>query len=122
MTVAESAAGGGNNNKKVMFKNSAPFSDCKSETNNTQVDIHKDIDVVATIYNLIEHSNSYLDTFGSLWQYYRDEPSLANNAIVDFAGANNNSKSFKYKQRITCETDANRTKNVEIMVLFKQNI
>ena len=63
MTVAESAAGGGNNNKKVMFKNSAPFSDCKSETNNTQVDIHKDIDVVATIYNLIEHSNSYLDTF-----------------------------------------------------------
>ena len=119
MTVAESAAGGGNNNKKVMFKNSAPFSDCKSETNNTQVDIHKEIDVVATIYNLIEHSNSYLDTFGSLWQYYRDEPSLANNAIVDFTGVNNNSKSFKYKQRITCVTDANRTKNVEIMVLFK---
>ena len=26
------------------------------------------------MYNLIEYSNNYLKTSGSLWQYYRDDP------------------------------------------------
>ena len=26
------------------------------------------------MYNLIEHSDNYVKTFGCLWQYYRDEP------------------------------------------------
>ena len=29
-----------------------------------------------TIYNLIEYRDNYLNTSGSLWQYYRDEPFL----------------------------------------------
>ena len=28
------------------------------------------------MYNLIEHSDIYLKTSGSLWQCYRDEPAL----------------------------------------------
>ena len=40
----------------------------------------------------------------------------ANGAIAYFTGANHNSKSYKYKQEITGVTDANGTKNVEIMV------
>ena len=32
--------------KGVIFKNPAPFSDCISEINNTQIDNTKDIDVV----------------------------------------------------------------------------
>ena len=40
-------------NKRVMFKNCAPFTDCLSETNNTQIDNAKYIDVVMPIYNLI---------------------------------------------------------------------
>ena len=37
------------------------------------------------IYNLIENSDAYLKTSGSLRQYYRDEPTLdANNNIIDF--------------------------------------
>ena len=36
------------------------------------------------IYNLIEFSDTYPKTSGSLWQYYRDEPALDNNGnIID---------------------------------------
>ena len=52
--------------KCVAFKNCAPFINCISEINNTQVDNAKD--------NLIEYSDNYARTPGSLWQYYRDEP------------------------------------------------
>ena len=56
-----------NNNKKVVFKNCALFTD--SETKNTQVDNAKDTDVIMSIYYLIEYSDNYLKTSGSLWQY-----------------------------------------------------
>ena len=74
-------------NKKVIFKNCAPFTDCTSEVNNTQIDNAKDLDVVMPMYNLIEYSDNYSKTSGSLWQYYRDEP---NDDIA-------NSESFKSK-------------------------
>ena len=59
--------------KEIIFKNCAPFTDCISEINNTQVDNAKDLDVVMLMYNLIEYSDNYSKTRGSLWQYYRDE-------------------------------------------------
>ena len=58
-----------NTNKKVIFKNCAPFTICISEINNTQVDNAKDIDIVIPMYNLIEYSDNYSKTCGSLWQY-----------------------------------------------------
>ena len=51
-----------NTNKKVIFKNCAPFTDCISEINNTQIDNAKYIDVVMPMYNLIEFSDNYLKT------------------------------------------------------------
>ena len=60
--------------KGVAFKNCAPFTNCISEINNTQVDNAKDIDIIMTMYNLIEYSDNYAKTSGSLWQYFRDEP------------------------------------------------
>ena len=60
--------------KRVAFKNCAPFTNCKSETNNTQKDNVKDIDIVMPMYNLIEHSDNYAKTTGSLWQYFIDDP------------------------------------------------
>ena len=100
-TVTVLTAGRGNNNKKLTFKNCALFTDFISEINNTQVDNAKDIDIVMPMYNLIEHSNNYLKTSGSLCQYNRDELSLnaGNDAILYFKGANHNCKSFKYKQK-----------------------
>ena len=53
--------------KKVIFKNCAPFTNCISEINNTQLDNAKDIDIVRSMYNLIEHSDNYSKTSGSLW-------------------------------------------------------
>ena len=55
-------------NKGVIFKNCAPFTDYISEINNTQIDNAKYIDVVIPMYNLIEYSDNYLKTSGSLWQ------------------------------------------------------
>ena len=63
------AAAANNTNKKVIFINCAPFTNCTSEINNTQVDNAKDIDIVMPMYNLIEHSDSYSKTSGSFWQY-----------------------------------------------------
>ena len=37
------------------------------------------------MYNLIEYSNSYSKTSGSLWQYYRDEPALTILFVLIFA-------------------------------------
>ena len=56
-----------------------------------------DVDVVMPMYSLIEYSDAYLKMSGSLWQYYGDEPTLNNNAIIDFTADNNNSISFKFK-------------------------
>ena len=46
-------------NKCVMFKNYAPFINCKSEINKTEIDNAKDIDIVMPMYNLIEYSDTY---------------------------------------------------------------
>ena len=49
-----------------MFKNCAPFTDCISEINNTQVDNAKYVDAVIPVHNLIEYSDSYSKASGSL--------------------------------------------------------
>ena len=64
-TAAEDA-NATNTNKKVIFKNFAPFTNCISEVNNTQVDNDKDIDIVMLMYNLIEYSGNYSKRSGSL--------------------------------------------------------
>ena len=117
-TAAQGAAA--NNNKKVIFKNCAPFTNCINEINNTQIDNAKDIDIVMPMYNLIEYSDNYAKTTGSLWQYCKDIPArnAANNAIVTF-DANNHTDSFNFKVKITGQTGDNGTKDVEIMVPLK---
>ena len=60
--------------KGVAFKNCAPFTNCISEINNTQTDNAKDSNTVMPMYNLIEYSDNYRKTSGSLWEYYRDKP------------------------------------------------
>ena len=96
--------------KGVTFKNCAPFTKCISRINNTDIDTAQDIDIVITMYNLIEYNDSYSKTSGSLWQYYKDGP---NDNIAD-------SESFKSKVKITQKTPADgNTKDVEIIVPLK---
>ena len=94
-------------NKRVIFKNCAPFTHCIRKINNTQIDNAKYIVVVMQMYNLIEYSDNYLKTLGSLWQYYRDEP---NDNIT-------RSELFKCKTKITGKTPADgNTKDIKIAV------
>ena len=61
-----------------------------------------------------------MKTSGSFWQCYRDEPALDNDGnIIDFSNGNNNTASFKLKQKITGQSGNGGTKNVEIMVPLK---
>ena len=71
------------------------------------------------MYNLIEYSDNYSKTSGSLWQYCKEIPAV-NNAgnIVDFNGANA-TDSFNFKTKITGQTGDDGTKEVKIMVPLK---
>ena len=61
-------------NKGVIFKNCVSFTKCISRINNTDIDTARDIDIVVPMYNLIEYSDNYSKTSGSLWQYYKYDP------------------------------------------------
>ena len=51
------------------------------------------------MYNLIEYSDAYSKTSGSLRQYYRDKPALnGNGETIDFSANSNNNAIFKFKQ------------------------
>ena len=117
--TAAQGAPANNDDKKVIFKNCSPFTNCISEINNTQIDNAKDIDIVMPMYNLIEYSDNYTKTTGSLWQYCKDMPARdANNEITEFK-VNNTTDSFNFKVKITAQTGDDGTKDVEIMVPLK---
>ena len=122
ISVNNAAAAGAavnNTNKKVIFKNCAPFTNCISEINNTQVDNAKDIDIVMSMYNLIEYSDNYAKTTGSLWQYYKDIPARNNNNEINEFTGGNTTDSFNFKAKITGQTGNGGTKDVEIIVPLK---
>ena len=57
------------------------------------------------MYNLIEYSDNYSDSSGRLWRFKRHE--IANNANVT---NDDNGSSFKYKENLIANTEANGTK------------
>ena len=99
---------------QVVFKNCAPFEKCRREINETFIDETDFINIAMPMHNLIEYSDNYSDTSGSLLQFKRDE--ITNNADV----SNDNAPSFKYKVNLIGNTEANGTKNgVKIAVPLK---
>ena len=67
------------------------------------------------MYNLIEYSDNYSDTSGSLWGFKRDE--IDNNAEVT---NDNSAPSFKYKASLIGNTETDGTKEgVKIAVPLK---
>ena len=71
------------------------------------------------MHNLIEYSNNYSKTCGSLWQYYRDETVLTDAGTIAEFSAADNSALFQFKQKITSLTCDDGPKNVEKMVPLK---
>ena len=89
-----------------------------SNINNTLIDNAEDLDIVMSMYNLIEYSKNYSKTTRSLWNYYRDEPNSG--ADGDINCSIRGSKSFNYKTNITGRLKGNNTeKEVEIAMLLK---
>ena len=77
------------------------------------------------MYNLIEYSENYSKTSGSLWQYCKEIPPVNNDGdITDFDGANA-TDSFNFETKITGQTAANNNNGniagrvyIEIMLKF----
>ena len=54
------------------------------------------------MYDLIEYNNNHSKSSERLWQYYKDKPALTDaGGVAISSDANNNSASFKFKQKIT---------------------
>ena len=90
---------------QVVFKNCAPFEKCRTEINETFVDETDFINITIPMYNLIEYSDNYFDTSGSLWSFKKAE-------IVDNANVTNGdtAPSFKYKANHIDNTETDGTK------------
>ena len=100
---------------QVAFKNCAPFKTCRTKIGGTFVDEADLINITMPMYSLIEYSDNYSDTSGSLWSFKRDE--VANNADVT---NNDNAPSFEYKANFIGDTEADGTKKgVKIAVPLK---
>ena len=105
-----------NFNKELTLKNNAPFISRISKIKGELVENAEDLDIVMPMYNLLEYSKNYEKTSGSLFNYYRNEPSeitlgTGNNAInISFR----NSKSFDYKTEITGSLDVGEDEEEDV--------
>ena len=74
------------------------------------------------MYNLLEHSDDYFITSGSLWNYYRDEVNDTANKNDAPSNKINNSKTtaskpFEHKKKLIERTSNNNSRlNTEVVV------
>ena len=101
---AGAGAAANNIGKKVIFKNCAPFANCISKINDTQIDNAEYIDIVMLMHNLIEYSNNHWKIFGSPWQHCKEIQAVDDGDVVNFNGTNA-SDSFNFKAKITGQTN-----------------
>ena len=71
------------------------------------------------MYNLIEYSDNYSKTSGSLWQYCKDIPAVDNNNATSNFTENNLTDSLNFKVKMSDQTGDDGTKNVEIIAQLK---
>ena len=134
--TAPGAKNGANNirdkrNRPLILKNNSPFVSCITRINGELIEDADDLDIVMSMYNLLEYSKNYRKTIGSLYNYYRDE--LSDDA--DDKNFDNikvvNSNTFKYKNKIIGNTynvnagadgydvNKNGTQEVELAIPLK---
>ena len=138
-TITVTAPGVNNNadntrdkrNRPLILKNNAPFVSCITRINGELIEDADDLDIVMSMYNLLEYSKNYRKTIGSLYNYYRDE--LSDDADDNSFDNINivNSNTFKYKNKITGNTynvnasvqgydvNKNGTQEVELAIPLK---
>ena len=59
-------------NRPLILKNNAPFVSRITRINGELTEDVDDLDIVMSMYNLLEYSKNYRKTIGSLYNYYRD--------------------------------------------------
>ena len=136
-TITVTAPGANNNannirdkrNRPLILKNNAPFVSCITRINGELIEDADDLDIVMSMYNLLEYSKNYRKNIGSLYNYYRDE-------LSDDADDNNfdnikvvNSNTSKHKNKIIGNTydvdaraqgyDVNKEVEVELAIPLK---
>ena len=82
-------------NKMLIFENQAPLRSCISQIYNKFVDNVEELDIFMSVYNLLEYSDNYSMTSGSLWNYYRDEVNDAANENDNANNKINNNKTIE---------------------------
>ena len=100
-------------NSVVAFKNCAPFRTCDVTINDEHIEKAEDFDIVMPMYNLLEYSDNYQDSRGSLYQFKRDEPP------DDNADVASNTTSLMCKPKLINGTDDNNVNNVKLVVPLK---
>ena len=110
-------------NTNVAFKNCSPFTRCVTHVSDEHVETGENADIIMSIHNLIEYSDNYADSSGSLYQFKRDEPPI-NDAGNTLNVALDNSTSFKYKASLlgrATDADGNdrSLNNTKIVVPLK---
>ena len=106
----------------VAFKNCAPFTRCVTHINNEHVETVENLDIIMPMFNLLEYSDNYADSSGSLYQLKRDESPMNHNNCLNVAL--DNSTSSKYKASLlekATDVDGNdrSLKNAKIVVPLK---
>ena len=94
------------NGNTVCFKNCAPFRSCTSHINDEYLEEAADLDIVMPMYHLIEYSDNYEDSTGSLYQFKRDEITTGD-ADADIGEDDVESKPFDYRAKIVGTVDGN---------------
>ena len=73
--------------------------------NCVEIDNAEDLDVVMPMYDLLEYSKNYKKTTGSLWNYYRGEPSStigANNITHSVLNSESSESHFYFYSHCHC--------------------
>ena len=89
--------------------------------NDEDVDNANNLDIAMSMHNLIEYSDNYSGTSGSLWQFKRDESSLRDTGNLDNISTANLT-SFKYKSSFfkpLTPDDNGISKDVKIAIPLK---
>ena len=121
--TVEGDDGDKNGNKELAFEKNAPFISCISKTNYKFISNSEILDIVMSMYNLLENSNNYSMTSESLRNYYRDEINDDENENVNNRIHNNKtitSTSFEFKTKLIGSTsDHDNILDTEVVVPLK---
>ena len=100
-------------NSVVAFNIAAQCRTCDVTINDEHVGKTEELDIIMPMYNLLESSDNYQDSTGSLYQFKRDE------RLDDNANVANDTTSLAYKSKLISGTDDNNVNNVKLVLPLK---